>query len=1011
MDPNTSDRLAFYAKMLYRPSWDWIYPDKVRMVWLVQMLVDQCQESVSSHCISYVDANGVDKHNQIQVVQQYYDEWTLTGLNIREDHGVDYAVVYEDPAPGADDDLTSDNSLLALSFGLDAVFLTGRDCDTLVADVCQGDGLPDVTVAGRGVNAPTVAERFDRDLNSGVSEVERWNIPNVLQVVNKRYEYRDQAVGTLITTDAQEILNTGFGAYTTTHPTLMPSLMFVRDESYRTTNLAAGSAGNTVRWSGARLTVNLNANGGTPLQVMSGVKVAPYRWDAVKNRWESVLLGDYWDELDRRYAGELPEDSPTLAAGKVALVQLYYTSLYTGLNQVVALGGQNLGAQNSLGYMADTDVYRANLALKGTKTAVMVGVGRYFKRTIADLRPLQNYLGDIMSKSKLTVGDVRGKVTKTLFKQPLGDLLKKYKAGDINKVGVLKGVGSALTVVAVLVIGGGLFAAGLITGNNDLALVGGILLSASLVILLVVPPLTTLANLASAMATAGASKLGIAGTLLTSSSEVAGNTKSAGLVGLAISVGIVWGIFIYEAASGGVKPDSLAFDALLASTIAATILAILVFAVSLTLVGFIALLIAGVIDLFLAIFCAAGVDGACFSIFGSVTEGIASLINDSGITVDTTRDDLVNVDDFGMRMMNQGMGLRAGNAINHFAQITSKIFHSSSNDLPYEYRTEANLRSTTIDFKLATSATDKPPVAKLGDMKDEWTNVATFDWRSHYSGETTSTVSTPLTVLTAGLNQPGQALWLNMSFAFPGYSCWKFFALRVKCSTRTVDDRVSNNMGDSSVLDIFPATLDEFWGMNWDPALPAQKDVDGDGMWPVALGGADVYPNTHDGDGDGIPDAAEIDGQTEVDMADSDSDDLNDGLELILGTSPTQADSDFDGLSDKVEVEGWLFTYGTGKTTIITSDPLQADTDGDGLGDLAEKEIFRTNPNIFNTNTLGITTFVDDADSFLGAGQTYVFTATVTQQFPARLLCARRCGGRWRHPGLGHPSPPGGIRS
>jgi hypothetical protein len=278
-DPDTQNRVAFYAKMFYRPGADWMNPDKVRMVWLVQMLVDQCQQAAGGFCTSYVDENGVDRHNQVQVVHQYYDEWTLTGLNLREDHGVDYAVVYEDPA--VDDDRENDSALLALSYGLDAALLSGRDCNSLVNDVCQGDGAPDITIAGRGVNAPTLQARFDRDLNGSVTATQRWAIPNTLQVENQvlrlsgsghRHIGDDRCPG-----HSQQCASSG-------HTNIMPSLLFARDETYRTTNLAAGAGGGVVGWSAARLTINLNAAGGAPVQVMSGVKIAPYRYDTQPRR-------------------------------------------------------------------------------------------------------------------------------------------------------------------------------------------------------------------------------------------------------------------------------------------------------------------------------------------------------------------------------------------------------------------------------------------------------------------------------------------------------------------------------------------------------------------------------------------------------------------------------------------------------------------------------------------------------------------------------------------------------
>ena len=67
-------------------------------------------------------------YNQAQPIITYYDDWSLTGLNIREDHGVQIAAIYEDPA--VDTNLKDDGALWLLANGLDNSFLAGRDCET-----------------------------------------------------------------------------------------------------------------------------------------------------------------------------------------------------------------------------------------------------------------------------------------------------------------------------------------------------------------------------------------------------------------------------------------------------------------------------------------------------------------------------------------------------------------------------------------------------------------------------------------------------------------------------------------------------------------------------------------------------------------------------------------------------------------------------------------------------------------------------------------------------------------
>ncbi len=229
-EPNAGDRVAFYGKMLYKPGSNWGTAQQVRLVWVVQMLLDECADYDGGVCISY------DAYNSIQPVQTYYDEWKLTGLNIREDRGTNFAIIYEDPtAPNLP---PAESVLTPLSVDLDGAFLSARDCDTDIDGTCYGDGQPDLTVNGRGVNAPTIAGRLDRFQNSGVPDVQRWGLPNVLRVINKSYGHRDEAFGRLSTTDTQDLLDSVFTPLWSTANPISPSLLFAREERFRALNLA-----------------------------------------------------------------------------------------------------------------------------------------------------------------------------------------------------------------------------------------------------------------------------------------------------------------------------------------------------------------------------------------------------------------------------------------------------------------------------------------------------------------------------------------------------------------------------------------------------------------------------------------------------------------------------------------------------------------------------------------------------------------------------------------------------
>jgi hypothetical protein len=60
------------------------------------------------------------------------------------------------------------------------------------------------------------------------------------------------------------------------------------------------------------------------------------------------------------------------------------------------------------------------------------------------------------------------------------------------------------------------------------------------------------------------------------------------------------------------------------------------------------------------------------------------------------------------------------------------------------------------------------------------------------------------------------------------------------------------------VVDVFPRTLDEFYAFNWDSALGAQADRDGDGLLAASFNGSDPDDTTADTDGDGLSDRFEL---------------------------------------------------------------------------------------------------------------------------------------------------------
>ena len=119
-DDTGGGKVAFLAHMLYWPGAanTWSTPQLARIVWAIQALTDQCDDSeFPKNLEEYQDSNKEyedatqDEYSaayrahcarhrtadELRVVQTYDEDWYLTGLSVREDHGMWVAAAYENP--------------------------------------------------------------------------------------------------------------------------------------------------------------------------------------------------------------------------------------------------------------------------------------------------------------------------------------------------------------------------------------------------------------------------------------------------------------------------------------------------------------------------------------------------------------------------------------------------------------------------------------------------------------------------------------------------------------------------------------------------------------------------------------------------------------------------------------------------------------------------------------------------------------------------------------------------
>ena len=433
-------------------------------------------------------------------------------------------------------------------------------------------------------------------------------------------------------------------------------------------NLVQAGTGQAVTWNGSSLTVDFRADGGVPLQTVAGLNMTRYDYDDLSGAWRSMGIEEAWAAWDAYYAGVEPDEDVDVAAGKLAILELYYLALYRGLDRIVEY--------------ADTSVYDPSTVTSDDELNDLVArIGTpsklYNKFVINEValslyvkpRQMQRYFGILKNTNS---------ATKTVDDLGALDFVSYLKRSAVelrtaeSRWQALAGSFSVFTMLAAMT-GGILFTIGYATDNNALKLAGAVFLGFALAVISVIGPAFAVATYVSELAAAAgisrsAALLEVGG----STSELLGMSKFANIVGLIIQIGVVWGVFMYQALSGGIEVGTMAFNAALAAAIASTIVILIMFVLSLTVFGFILTAVLGFVDLLNLLLCEAGVSGACFSLVGSVTSALASLIYSSGVTINfdhkdsSGEGDLVRLGSLGTHLYSPDNGFVDGNSIRYY---------------------------------------------------------------------------------------------------------------------------------------------------------------------------------------------------------------------------------------------------------------------------------------------------------------------------------------------------------
>ncbi|MBN1668152.1 MAG: LamG domain-containing protein, partial [Anaerolineales bacterium] len=1027
-DPVGDGRVAYGTRLLYWPTADaaWQNQQNLRVVWLVQVLTDYCDTtgfSPSAAALADEEVYASERaqwclnHRSMdvpQIVHTYSESWYLTGLAAREDHGLDLAVVWEDPQ--ADSDLQAEDPLWHLARGLSAVFLTGRDCvdaepgndpdyvDDGAVQVCHSDGLRDLAVTNRNGGNTYLWDRFDVDGSIPDGDEQRWGIPaELLQVADFSYAHQDQ-LAWIAMQETEAILTQAFDAY---RYTANPTLLFAREETFRGVNLEIAS-------SRVENLLELDFNA-TQLTTQASLNWAPYRYndeygpDGQVIGWESYPMQEYWDKMEVAYQdglGSLPEDVnpygdlPEAVTGQMLIARSIYLAFYQGQSALVMVGdtpawetpwesGQVGGDSDSKLFDLGDEIFQAAVPSYWSMAGI---VEEFMDNAIKAFKEMYSMFALAKNTGFASVGHSFLFSLAEGFKGVAGSWIDAFnpknvfgQLGTFGKVGVgvMMGVAAASLIFTIVAA---------TKANTGLSI--------SVYVFEMLNVLVLLQGLLSSIQKAIKTGLATTKSLIRTAGEWAKNfSKKVAVVGLIIGVVTTWAVFILAVVLTDLTHIELGNT--IARAVADTIVLVIMFVIeAIPIVGAIITAVIYLIDSLVGALCAvfgwdeeepgdtdpyndAG-DWLCGGIQGLVSTLLSWVFYAGTIMVDLQNRELAEGETFRLQfgdldandLLEPEKGMIVGNQIQVSLQLTNRI---DLVDLPenvgkaywYQYDWDT-LRSSTFEYVLQDSEDPIHDDIDRNEMEDEWQGYRPVS-KSWQVGPTSFELTE------AGINRP-VAVYLTEGYAVPMQEC----ALGV-CYVRTERDSNHFPLGNMLQFDVFPATLDEFYdleyfadgyALSWGqydyqdpaPSFPRLKDADGDTL-PFGVDSNDLL---WDSDADGLSDAFEASIGSNPDSADSDNDGLGDYIEVQLGTHPMRKDSDGDGLWDGQEVQhqdlfdqdgdgdyaewlgGWEFVYavlpnGQRLTTWVTSDPLNIDGDGDGLTD-ADELLYGFNPNMPSIN-------------------------------------------------------------
>ncbi|HYF64127.1 MAG TPA: hypothetical protein VD886_14995, partial [Herpetosiphonaceae bacterium] len=664
-DETGGGEVAFGAQLIYWPSQGvndratWGAAHEVRLVWLVQMLTDECVDEGA-------DEDTCARQDVTQIIHVYDEEWRLTGMEVSEEHGLDVGIIYEEPA--GDDNLALDDELWMASWNLSNTFLRGRDCDTTVNGVCQSNGGRDVTVG-------TLR-----------SEIDEWtandNYLGVLEIPS--YEHSGY-VAHVMMTETVDLLASEFAGY---EARTSPTLLFAQEKTQRQLNLDyADRAGSAVTFDFDPAEVGANT---LALLSWGSYKYIGGAWTNYDSEEYANALAAELETSSFFQAADSSQDSLDEAEGKRIWAELYYIALVKGSSNVVAAGDETTWTVSS---EADYDYepdWEASPSFKGA--SYVAGI---YGSSIA------------MTLTKSLFGYKHGYVGFWAhFKTEFQIYKSKYtfvSSIHSNNGRAINATTAVLTVVMVTAVL--LYAYGMLSGDQWAQDIAFYALNGLAVIMTTAYVLTMVRTAYSAYS---------AGLALTKVLKFTKTTFSIGhIVTMIIFLAATWGPLIYQIATG--KLSGIAMEFAIAGAVAATIMFIIILVLStLPIIGLLVQLLA-LVDIILMLMGKQGVQDRVTAWLAKRIFTIETVIDnfDDGARLDFGVTDASLSDPDG--------GFSVDNGLLVTMAITTELHHVDEfKDFVHGDFVTPLAKKATLDYYLQRRETDRHSGMTLDGDAGDW---------------------------------------------------------------------------------------------------------------------------------------------------------------------------------------------------------------------------------------------------------------------------------------------------